>query len=108
MVVVVSKDVSVPEGSDCSGQIVILEALAAGKAVIATRRPWMDEYLIDGQDLVIVEPGNHEALAQAINSLWSDPQKRNRIGISGRAKVVAQYTTKAFAQRLIAVMNSLL
>lgn len=100
MVVVVSKDVSVPEGSDCSGQTVILDALAAGKPVIATRRPWIADYLVSGRECVIVEPNNPDALAREIEALWRDAGRRKRLAHAGREKVLTRYTTKQFASAL--------
>lgn len=106
LVVVVSKDSSVPDGSDCSGQTVILDALAAGKEVIATHRSWINDYFVPNQDLVVVQPNDPGALAQAISSLSQDVEKRERLATSGHAKVVAHYTTKAFAEALIKLMDS--
>lgn len=106
LVVVPSKDVSVPDGSDCSGQTVILDALAAGKAVIATRRSWITDYFIAGQDLVVVEPNDPEALARAIDSLSHDAERRKRLAASGHSKVTARYTTKNFAEHLLMLMDS--
>lgn len=106
LVVIVSKDEQVPDGSDCSGQTVILDALAAGKTVIATHRSWINDYFIPDKDLVVVEPNNPEALVQAINSLSHDVEKRKRIAASGHAKVAAQYTTETFAKSLSLLMNS--
>lgn len=107
LVVVVSKAVDVPDGSDCSGQTVILESLAAGKAVVATHRPWIADYLVDGEDLLVVPPNNPEALTKAIDSLWSDTGKRERIASSGRAKVLARYTSKQFGDSLQELMESI-
>lgn len=107
LVVVPSKDVSVPDGSDCSGQTVILDALAAGKAVIATRRSWITDYFIAGQDLVVVEPNDPEALARAIDSLSHDAERRKRLAASGHNKVTARYTTKNFAEHLLMLMDSI-
>ncbi|OGG40612.1 hypothetical protein A2118_02040 [Candidatus Kaiserbacteria bacterium GWA2_50_9] len=106
LVVVPSKDASVSDGSDCSGQTVILDALAAGKAVIATRRSWIADYFVPGQDLVVIEPNDSEALARAINELWGDEGKQSRLAESGQAKVVAHYTTKAFAKALLLMIDS--
>jgi glycosyltransferase involved in cell wall biosynthesis len=106
LVVIASKDVYLLEGSDCSGQTVILDALAARKAVIATYRSWIADYFIPGEDLVVVEPGDPESLAQAINSLWNDVEKRKCLAASGHAKVVARYTTKNFAEALLKLMDS--
>jgi glycosyltransferase involved in cell wall biosynthesis len=106
LVVVASKSDDIPDGSDCSGQTVILDALAAGKAVIATRRSWISDYFVPGQDLIVVEPNDPDALAQAIDSLWHDSAKRARIAASGHDKVAAHYTTKTFADALCAIMDS--
>jgi len=107
LAVIVSKDASVPDGSDCSGQTVILDALAAGKAVIATRRSWITDYLVPDQDLVVVPPNDPEALARAIDVLSNDAEKRKHLAASGREKVAARYTTKVFAEALCRLMDSL-
>lgn len=106
LVVVPSRDAGVPGGSDCSGQTVVLDALAAGKAVIATRRPWMTDYLVPGEDLVVIPPNDSHALARAIDSLWDDAGKRRRLAESGHRKVVERYTTQVFAQKLLALMHT--
>ncbi len=106
LLVVVSKDSSVPIGSDCSGQTVILEALAAGLPVIATHRAWMNDYFVSDRDIVIVKPNDPEELAAAINNLWNDANKRNNIAASGHAVVFEKYTTKVMARHLEKLMNS--
>lgn len=106
LVVVASKDSGASSnGSDCSGQTVILDALAAGKTVIATRRSWVADYFIPDRDLALVEPNNAEGLAQAINSLWHDAGKRKRLAVSGHGRVAGRYTTKHFADALLSLMN---
>lgn len=107
LVVIASKDGRTLDGSDCSGQTVILDALAAGKAVIATNRSWIGDYFVPGQDLIAVPPNNPEALARAINNLYQDAEKRKRLAESGHNKVAARYTTKTFADALRALMNSI-
>ncbi len=107
LVTVVSKNFNEPVGSDCSGQTVILEALAVGKPVIATYRPWIIDYFIPGEDLIVVEPGNPEALAEAITALARDPEKRARLAERGRAKVFAHYTTKIFTASLTRLLETL-
>ncbi len=100
MVVVVSKEEDAPEGSDCSGQTVILDAMAAGKAVIATERSWMKDYFSPGTELLVVPSHDSEALVAAIERLWSDAQERMRMAAAGRAKVQERYTTQVFAGAL--------
>ena len=106
LVVVASKSASERDGSDCSGQTVILDALAAGKAVIATSLPWITDYFVSGEDLIVVEPGDPDALARAIEALWRDDDKRTRLAASGRKKVLERYTTEHFAKSLCALMRS--
>lgn len=106
LVVVASKDSNVPDGSDCSGQTVILDALAAGKSVIATDRSWIADYFIPGNDLVVVPPNKPKALASAIDELSRDANKRARLAESGHAKVTTRYTTTTFAETLLKIMNS--
>jgi len=103
---VASKSVNVPDGSDCSGQTAILDALAAGKAVIATRRPWITDYFVPNEDLVVVEPNDPETLARAIDSLSTDTEKRKLLSASGHTKVAKNYTTTIFANALYSLMNS--
>lgn len=103
-VVVASKDARARDGSDCSGQTVVLDALAAGKAVIATRLPWITDYLVPGEDLIVVEPNDPMALAQAIEILWQDDERRMRLAASGRAKVIKHYATDQFAASLLRLM----
>lgn len=107
IVTVVSKKADVPEGSDCSGQTVILDAMAAGKAVVATHRSWILDYFVPDHDLIVVEPDNPTALANAINDLFFDHEKRERIARSGHGKVTENYTTKNFAKSLEILMKSL-
>lgn len=107
LVVIASKDASVPDGSDCSGQTVILDALAAGKAVIATHRAWIADYLTPDEDITVVAPDDPEALACAIEEVSNDSLERGRLAASGHTKVIERYTTKAFADALLALMNSL-
>lgn len=106
LIVIVSKDTQVPEGSDCSGQTVVLDALAAGKAVITTHRPWIADYFVSNEDLIVVDPNNPKVLSDAINNLLNDAKKRERLAKSGHDKVVAHYTTRAFAKALSDLMNS--
>ncbi len=107
-VVVASKDVRARDGSDCSGQTVVLDALAAGKTVIATRLPWITDYLVPDEDLVVVEPNDPMALAQAIEILWQDDERRMRLAASGHAKVIKHYATDRFAASLLRLMETMI
>ena len=60
--------------------IVFLEAMAAGKPIVAARSAAVPEVVQHG---CLVEPDNAEALAAAIEMLYLDAGLRNRLGIEG-------------------------
>lgn len=108
LVVIASKKEESSEGSDCSGQTVILDAMAAGVPVVATSRPWIADYFVPGEDLVVVEPGDAEALAGAIRDLFADDKKRARLAEAARAKVQERYTTRMLATALEQVVRTVI
>ena len=64
--------------------IVFLEAMAAGKPIVAARAAAVPEVVRDG---ILVEPENPEALAEAILRLYRDPDLRHSLGSSGLSSV---------------------
>jgi glycosyltransferase involved in cell wall biosynthesis len=70
--------------------IVILEAMAAGKPVVASRVEGIPEFVENGVHGRLVEPANVEELAEAISELLMDPERRARMGEAGRVMVRAE------------------
>jgi glycogen(starch) synthase len=81
--------------------IVNLEAMAAGKAVVASRVGGVPEIVVDGVTGILVEPENPEPLAAVLPLLAADADLRSRLGAAGRDKaacfswsaISAQYQT---------------
>lgn len=71
--------------------IAILEAMAAGKPVIATAVGGIPEFVLSGETGLLVEPGNVEALADAIDRLLSHPQQARTMGAKGRIRAGERY-----------------
>lgn len=78
----------------------LVEAAAAGRAVVTTDHPGCRDAIIPGETGVLVPTKNSVALADAIQRLVEDPERRNRMGEAGRAlaeevfaieKIVAQH-----------------
>jgi glycosyltransferase involved in cell wall biosynthesis len=60
--------------------IVFLEAMAAGKPIIAARAAAIPEVVRNG---ILVQPNNPAALAEAILDLYRNPERRNMLGSAG-------------------------
>ena len=74
-----------------AGCSVILEAMCAAKAVIATKTAGSVDYVQDGITGLLVPPRDSGALRDAIQKLWQDPVLAHRMGLAGRAFVEANY-----------------
>lgn len=88
-----------------TGQSVLLEAMAKGKAVIVTRVNGTVDYLDHLRTGVLVPPGDAAALRDAINQLARDPEQRRRLGAAARAQVLAQYLPDHYAQGVARVLR---
>ena len=66
--------------------LVILEAMALGKPVVATNVGGPPEIVQDSATGVLVPPGDFVALADALSELISDSRRREQLGANGRAR----------------------
>lgn len=82
---------------------VALEAMAAGKPLIATRVGGLPQVVRDGENGVLVPEHDPNALAQAILRLAADPELRRTMGARGRVLIVESMTWDAVAERFQAV-----
>ncbi|MDE2483911.1 MAG: glycosyltransferase family 4 protein [candidate division NC10 bacterium] len=67
--------------------IVLLEAMASGKPVVATTVDGPPEVVEDARTGLLVPPGDTDALAKALVELLKDPQRRALMGELGRGRV---------------------
>jgi len=81
--------------------LVLIEAMACGKPVIASRLPGARTIVDDGVDGLLVDPGNVGDLAEKIQMLMDDPRRRWEMGKKGRAKVEARYTWSSIVPKLV-------
>ncbi len=93
---------ALPSRIDSFG-IVYLEAWAYGKPVIGGRAGGVPDVINDGEDGLLVDFGNVEALAGAIDLLLGEPERAQMMGRRGRAKVKARYTWNHIYERLRAI-----
>jgi glycosyltransferase involved in cell wall biosynthesis len=67
--------------------LVLLEAMATAKPVVATNHGGPKEICVQGETGILVPPDNAEAMSEAILSLLRDSQKARAMGIAGRHRV---------------------
>jgi glycosyltransferase involved in cell wall biosynthesis len=64
--------------------VALMEALALGLPIVATRVGGVDELVTDGVEAVLVPPGEPDLLADALESLARDPQRRTAMASHAR------------------------
>lgn len=92
------------EGSDCTGQTVMLEALATRQPVIASERAWIREYFKPEEEYLPVPVEDSAALADSIDRAWNDTGLLDRLGAHGYAKAYQRYRTEIMAAALVDIL----
>jgi len=88
--------------------ISLLEAQAAGLAIVASRAGGIPEAVVDDMSGVLVPPQDASALAGAITELLRDPDKRARLGAGGRAQVAQNFSMAGMVSGNLKVYEELL
>lgn len=87
---------------------ILIEAAAAGRPIVATDIAGCREIVGDGDNGILVAPGDSSALADAIKSLVDDPARRRRMGERGRAIACEGFGEQAVVERTLALYAELL
>jgi glycosyltransferase involved in cell wall biosynthesis len=85
--------------------LVGLEAMACGRTIVATRLGF-SEYVEDGRDGVLVEPGRSDELIQSIKYLMEDETIRTRLERNAREKAML-YDWRIIVNRYRTIYNGL-
>ena len=85
--------------------LVVTEAMAAGRPVVAFARGGPAEIVTSGVDGVLVEEHSAEALAAAITALLDDGAARARIGAAARATVERRFSVRAMCEGYAAAFD---
>ena len=81
----------------------VLEAMAARRAVVATRAGGLPEVIEDGVTGRLVPPHDEAAMASALVDLLGDPARRAAMAAAGRARVEAAFSIERMVEKTIAV-----
>lgn len=88
--------------------VVLLEAMASGRPVVASNLPGVRSLVSDGEDGLLVEPGDVGDLADKMRMLLDDTQRRCEMGERGRNKVEATYDWSRIIPRLAQVYEKVM
>ena len=83
--------------------LVLVEAMAAQRPVVATAVSAIPEVVRDGGTGLLVPPHDPHALARALLQLCGDPERRARLGAAGAARVQAHFTAERMVRETLAV-----
>ena len=87
--------------------ITLIEAMAAGAALVAARAGAAELVVEDGVTGSLVPPGDVDALVAALESLIRDPDAASAMGARGRARVVEKFSLDAEADSIVGVYRTL-
>jgi glycosyltransferase involved in cell wall biosynthesis len=84
----------------------LLEAMAAGCAVVGSRIPGIDAAVVDTDSGLLVPPGDPAALAAALTGLLADPDRRAKLGAAASARA-DDFSVDAAGHRYSALLRAL-
>jgi glycosyltransferase involved in cell wall biosynthesis len=88
--------------------LVVLEAMAMSKPIVATRVAGTPEVVRDGVDGFLVPPADAPALGDALERLVHNPPLRQRMGAAGRQRVLTDFCIDRVAREVVQVYDQIL
>ncbi|MEI7831933.1 MAG: glycosyltransferase family 4 protein [bacterium] len=88
--------------------LTLLQAWGMQKAVVVTRIGGLEEFAQDGDNALVVAPGDAQQLADAVSRLLSDEDLNRQIGMRGHDYALKTFALPQLAQKLNDIYNSIL
>ena len=86
--------------------LTVIEAMALGKPVVASRLGALSEIIEDGKDGYLYEPKNTDHMVEKISRLLLDEQLRQTLGQHAREKVAASFTIENNVQQVQEIIDA--
>lgn len=99
-------DVVVLPSRNEGAPMTVMEAMAAGRAVVATRVGGVPDIVVDGESGLLVQPDDIGGLAKALECLLADGDQRAAMGTQGRRLAEARHSAESVARRYLDVYLS--
>ena len=90
------------------GQMTLLQSMAMAKAVIVTKTPSTKDYIINGKDVLFVEPYNIGDMRDKIECLLDNPLLVKSLSKQARKTVEQKFNEKIMAQKIYAFANKII
>jgi colanic acid/amylovoran biosynthesis glycosyltransferase len=103
--VFLAPSVTAASGDEEGISVAVMEAMAAGLPVVATRHSGTPELLLDGETGFLAEERDVPGLAAALCYLLENPEQRTAMGLKGRARILAEYNAESQNDRLAAILQ---
>ena len=94
-----------PDGDSEGSPVAVMEAQLSGLPVVATRHAGIPEVVLDCRTGLLVEEGDVEAMAEAMQQLVVDPSRAARLGAAGRQRIETAFTVDHHLAAVSALLN---
>jgi len=91
--------------SSPSGETTLVNAMFYGKPVITTETIITREWIQNGQNGFLVPAHDPDAIVDAINALFSDPDRADEIGRKARQSVLENHSMDAYTEKIVNIIR---
>jgi glycosyltransferase involved in cell wall biosynthesis len=88
-----------------AGITVLPMAMLLGVPVVSTRTRWVEQYVSDGEEGLLVPPGDVAAFRAALTRLHEDAELRARLAANARRRAIALCDLDAFTREMFATLG---
>ncbi len=85
----------------------ILEAMAASLPVVATRVGSLQEMVVDQETGILVDPGDADAFARALERVLEQPERARAMGKAGRERVLRNFDRRSMVEKTARLLRQL-
>jgi glycosyltransferase involved in cell wall biosynthesis len=88
-----------------AGYSTLLEGMAMGKPVVASKIKFIGDFIVDGQNGFLVRPNDPEHMRERLQFLLDNPEEARRMGENARRTIEERFTLDHFREHVECVVN---